>query len=152
VLLARLPVNSSHGHLVTVMSSHGQLVTQSTRHKRAHNKTYAMPCSSVWLFGFNVTCYDKDNLWQHLWAWKLERNETLHIHVQHGKLIAACAISKSLTTAKLLNATKARWNSTVNSSQRRQTQQSTRHMILRCGELTGSQLIQQMAPRYCAKY
>ena len=119
-----------------VNSSHKRLVTQSTRHKRAYNKTYAMPCSSVWLFGFNVTCYDKDYLWQHLWAWKLERNETLHIHVQHGKLIAACAISKSVTTAKLLNATKARWKSTVNSSQRRQTQRSTRHTILQCDELT----------------
>jgi len=45
-----LPVNSSHGHLVTrscrhtvnssaVNSSHTRLITQSTRHKRAHNKT-----------------------------------------------------------------------------------------------------------------
>ena len=45
-----LPVNSSHGHLVTqscrhmvnsspVNSSHTRLVTQSTRHKRARNKT-----------------------------------------------------------------------------------------------------------------
>jgi len=45
----RLPVNSSHGRLVTrscrhavnsspVNSSHTRLVTQSTRHKRAHNK------------------------------------------------------------------------------------------------------------------
>jgi len=100
----RLPVNLSHGHLVTwssrhtVMSSHGQPVTgqlitrvssqsqlvtsehitkppvlifylhagqvaprNSAQHgrrnygKQAHNKTYAMPCSSVWLSGFNVT-------------------------------------------------------------------------------------------------
>ena len=45
-----LPVNSSHGHLVTqscrhtvnsspVNSSQTRLITQSTRHKRAHNKT-----------------------------------------------------------------------------------------------------------------
>jgi len=94
-----------------------------------------MPCSSVWLFGFSVTCYDKDNLWQHLWAWKLERNETLHIHIQHGKLIAACAISKSPTTTKLLSAMNARSKSTVNSSQRRQTWWSTHHTILRCDEL-----------------
>jgi len=137
----RHTVISSHGHVVTWSTRHRStrhtsVSSQSTRHKRAYNKTYAMPCSSVWLFGFNVTCYDKDYLWQHLWAWKLEWNETLHIHVQHGKLIAACAISKSLTTAKLLNATKARWKSTVNSSQRRQTQRSTRHTILRCDELT----------------
>jgi len=45
----QLPVNSSHGHLVTwscrhkvnsslVNSSHTRLITQSTRHKTAHNK------------------------------------------------------------------------------------------------------------------
>jgi len=44
-----LPVNSSHGHLVTqlcyhtvnlspVKSSHPRFVTDSTRHKRAHKK------------------------------------------------------------------------------------------------------------------
>ena len=48
-----------------------------------------MPCSSVWLFGFNVTVSRarmiSDN--SYLWAWKLERNETLHVHVQHGKLL-----------------------------------------------------------------
>jgi len=48
--ISRLPVNSSHGHLVTrscrhtvksspVNLSHMRLITQSTRHKRAHNKT-----------------------------------------------------------------------------------------------------------------
>jgi len=72
------------------------------------------------------------------WAWKLERNEMLHTHVQHGKLIAACAISKSPATAKLLSAKNTRLKSTVNSSQRRQTRWSTRHTILRCDELTGS--------------
>jgi len=47
--MSRLPVNSSHGHLVTrscrhtvnpspVNSSQTRLITQSTRHKRAHNK------------------------------------------------------------------------------------------------------------------
>jgi len=38
----------------TVNSSHTCLVTQSTRHNWAHNKATTMPCSSVWLFGFNV--------------------------------------------------------------------------------------------------
>ena len=49
-----------------------------------------------------------------------------------------CAISKSPTTAKILNATNAKLKSTVNSSQRRETRRSTRHTILRCDELTGS--------------
>jgi len=36
----RLPVNSSHGHLVTgQLVTHTRLITQSTRHKQAHNKT-----------------------------------------------------------------------------------------------------------------
>ena len=52
------------------------------------------------------------------------------------QVIAACAISKSPTTAKLLNATSARSKSTFNSSQRRQTRRLTRHTILRCDELT----------------
>jgi len=52
------------------------------------------------------------------------------------QVIAACAILKSLTTAKLLNVTNATSKSTVNSSQRRQTRRSTRHTILRCDELT----------------
>ena len=52
------------------------------------------------------------------------------------QVIAACAMSKSLTTAKLLNATNARSKSTVNSSQRRQTRRSTWHTILRWIELT----------------
>ena len=47
-----------------------------------------------------------------------------------------CAISKSSTTAKLLNATNAKSKSTANSSQRRQTRRSARHTVLRCDELT----------------
>jgi len=45
--------------------------------------------------------------------------------------------STSATSAKLLNATNARSKSTVTSSQRRQTRQSTRQTILCCDELTG---------------
>ena len=78
----RLPVNSSHGHVVT----------QSTRHRSTRYitiKATVMPCSSVWLFGFNITVsiarMISDN--SYLWAWKLERNETLHIHAQRGKLL-----------------------------------------------------------------
>jgi len=40
----------------------------------------------------------------YLWAWKLERNETLHIHVQHGKSLQHV----QYLSAKLLNATNAR--------------------------------------------
>jgi len=58
--------------------------------------------------------------------------------VRFGYLDLMCAISKSLTTAKLLNATNARSKYAVNSSQRHQTRWSTRHTILRCDELTGS--------------
>jgi len=50
-----------------------------------------------------------------------------------SQVIAACAISKSPTTVKLLNAMNARSKRTVNSSQRHQTRRSTRHTILRCG-------------------
>ena len=50
IFTIRLPVNSSHGYLITrscchtvnsspVNSSQTRLITQSTRHKRAHNKT-----------------------------------------------------------------------------------------------------------------
>ena len=65
-----------------------------------------------------------------------------------------CAISKSPTTAKLLNATNARSNNAVNSSQRRQTRRSTRHTILRCDELTCDELtvsvhfLRRNGPRY----
>jgi len=72
----------------------------------------------------------------YLWAWKLERNETLHITCTIWQVIAACAILKTPMTAKLLNVTNARSKSTVNSSQRHQTQRSTRHTILQCDELT----------------
>jgi len=73
----------SHGQLIT-----GQLVTYASHHtvNSSHNETTAMPCSSVSLFGFNVCIIARmisDN--SYLWALKLERNETLHIHVQHGK-------------------------------------------------------------------
>jgi len=58
--------------------------------------------------------------------------------VQFDYMGLMCAILKSPTTAKILNATNARLKSTVNSSQRRETRRSTRHTILRCDELTGS--------------
>jgi len=48
-------------------------------------------------------------------------------------ITAACAISKSPTMAKLLN---ARSKGRVNSSQRRPTRRLTRHTILQCDELT----------------
>ena len=60
--------------------------------------------------------------------------------VRFGYLGLMCAMSMSLMTAKLLNAMNARSKSrpVVNLSQRRQTQLSTGHTILRCDELTGS--------------
>jgi len=81
----RHTVISSHGQLGT-----GQLVTDTSRHtvNSSHNKTTAMPCSLVSLFGFNVTIIARmtsDN--GYLWALKLKRNDTLHIYVQHSKLL-----------------------------------------------------------------
>ena len=70
------------------------------------------------------------------------------MHIRRGKkrdvadtcttwqVIAACAISKSPTTAKLLNATNARSKSMVNSSQHHQTRWSTHHTILQRDEWT----------------
>jgi len=55
--------------------------------------------------------------------------------LRFGYLGLMCAISKSLTTAKLLNATNAKSKSMVNSSQCLQTRRSA-HMVLRCDELT----------------
>jgi len=72
----------------------------------------------------------------YLWTWKLERNKTLHITCSTWQVIAACAISKSLMTAKLLNVMNARSKSTVNSSQHCQTRRSTCHTILQYDELT----------------
>jgi len=78
------PVNSSHTRLVTKSTRHKRATKPPSRKffylhagqgaprngaqngrrncgKRAYNKTQAVPCSSVWLFGFNVTCYGKDD-------------------------------------------------------------------------------------------
>ena len=52
------------------------------------------------------------------------------------QVIGACVISKSPTTAKLLNATNARSKSMVTSSQRCQKRQSSCHTILQCDKLT----------------
>ena len=82
--------------------------------------------------------HSKDGNNSYLWSGKFERNETLHIHVKHGKLLQRVQyyISKSPTMAKLLNAMSARSKSTVNSSQCHQTWRSTRHTILQCDKLT----------------
>jgi len=65
----------------TVISLHGHVVTRSTRHM-----TKPPQCRAV-RFGYLglMSLYHSDN--SYLWAWKLERNETLHIHVQHGKIL-----------------------------------------------------------------
>jgi len=79
-------VNSSHTRLVTQSTHHKRAHNKATSRnffictpvrysiprngaqnrwrnygKRAYNKIQAVPCSSVWLFGFNVTCYGKDD-------------------------------------------------------------------------------------------
>jgi len=97
----------------TVMSSHSQLVTSERITK-----------SPVVIFF-------------HLHAGQVApRNSAQNGRRNYGKR----AISKSLTTAKLLNATNARSKRTVISSQHRQARRSTRHTILRCDELTGSRI------------
>ena len=127
----------------TVISSHGELVTRSTRHRSTRHLTKPPQCRAVrfnylgFMSLYHIARMISDN--SYLWAWKLERNETLHnAHsCPTWQVIAACAVLKSPTTAKLLNATSARSKSTFNSSQRRQTRRLTRHTILRCDELTG---------------
>jgi len=105
----RHTVNSS-----LVNSSHKHLVTQSTRHKRAHNK---------------VTSRN----FFYLHAGQIAPKNS----AQHGRrTYSKRAISKSPTTAKLLNGTNVRSKRTVNLSQHRETRRSTRHTILRCDELT----------------
>jgi len=113
---------------------------------RTHRQCHAIRFGFWGLTSLAMARMISDN--SYLWAWKPERNETLHTRTT-WQVIAACAISKSPTTAKLLSVTSARSKSTVNSSQCRQIQWSTRHTILGCGELTGSPTNPANAP--CAE-
>jgi len=115
-----------------VISSHGHVVTRSTRHRSTRH--------------IRVSSHSQLVTSEHIGLTKTPVVIFFYLHAgqvaprnsgQHGRR-ACCkrAISKSLTTAKLLNVTNAMSKRTVNSSQRRQTRRSTRHTILRCDELT----------------
>ena len=67
-----------------VNSSHTRLVTQSTRHITKPRQCRAVQFNYLDLMSlYHIARMISDN--SYLWAWKLERKETLHIHVQHGK-------------------------------------------------------------------
>jgi len=134
---SRHTVMSWHGHVVTRSTSHQStrhthLVKKSARHKRAHKK--AIP---VVIFFLHATQVAPINSAEHgvIMASKYTRHTQCRA-VRFDYLGLMCVISKSPMTAKLLNAMNSRSKSTVNSSQCRQTQRSTRHTILRCDELT----------------
>ena len=79
----------------------------------------------------------------YLWALKLERNRDVVHTCTTWQVIAACAMSKSLTTAKLLNATNARSKvrSTRHNAVRHDGQLGTPFYGVTswpCDELTGS--------------
>jgi len=110
---SRHTVMSSHGELVT-----GQLVTGASRHSQLVTSEHITKPPVVIFFLHTGQI--------------APRNSAQHGRHTYGKR----AISKSLTTAKLLNGTNARSKRTVNSSQHHQTLRSTRHTILRCDDLT----------------
>ena len=130
--MLRLPVNSTHGRLVTrscrhtvnlspvnLSRTHTRLVTQSTRHI-----TKPPQCRAVRFgyLGLMSLYHSKDNWWQQLFVGMESRKKRDVAHTwTTWQVIAACAILKSPTTAKLLSATNAMSKSTVNSSQRLQT-------------------------------
>ena len=145
-MVCRLPVNSSHGHLVTrscrltvnsspVNSSHTRLVIKSTRHKQAHKK--AIPVAIFfYLHAGQVAPINSAKHGRRDYVKRVYTRHTQCCAVRFAYFGLICVILKSPMTVKLLNATNARSKSTVNSSQRLQTRQSTRHTILRCDELT----------------
>jgi len=119
-----------------------------------HTTRQAVPCSSVWLFGFDVTCYGKDDYWQQLFTgvetWK--KRDIAHTHVYNMESYCICSDVQYRSRRQRrsswmrrvgypVNLSHGLSESTVNSSQRRQTRRSTRHTILGCDELTGSQII-----------
>jgi len=154
-----------YGPLLSVNSSHGHLVTRSTHHRSTHHTRVSSHSQLVTSEHNKATSRKKNYLHAGQVAPRNSaqhgRPTSLQLCTRRGKkwdivhtcptwqviaarAISRCkfffsytvAISKSPTTAKLLNATNARSRSTVNSSQRRQTRRSTRHTILRCDELT----------------
>jgi len=119
-IMPGLPVNSSHGHLVTrscrqtVNSSHARLITQSTRYKRAHNKTTSTSLNYL----HAIRRYPET---------VLNTDGVITRYLCYFNVYCRFQI-----TATDYTSTK----STVNSSQRRETRQSTRYTIFRCDELT----------------
>jgi len=111
-------VNSSHGHVVTRSTCH-----RSTRHTCVSSHSQLITSEHITkppVVIFLSACRSAP------------RNSAQHRRRTYSKR----AISKSPTTAKLLNGMNARSKRTVNSSQHRETRRSTRHTILRRDELT----------------
>jgi len=76
----------------------------------------------------------------YLWAWKLERNETLHNCTYMYNMASYCSMC-NIEVTEALNVTSARlkvWSTRHNAV--RHDGQPTRHTISGCDELTGSQL------------
>ena len=81
-------ITRSCRHMVNsapVNSSHTRLVTQSTRHIIKPPQCWAVQFRCLGLMSLYKYRMISDN--SYLWALKLERTETLHMHVQHGKLL-----------------------------------------------------------------
>ena len=144
-----LPVNSSHGHLVTRSTCHRSTrhaFTHASRHKitcykRAHNT--ATSRKIFYLHSGHVAPRNSPiNSAQHGWRSYRKRayNKTCTMLCSlvwlSGFSVWLCAISQLLTMAKLLNATKARSKvrSTRHNAVRHDGQLVTR--FLRCDELT----------------
>ena len=130
-----LPVNSSLGHLVTSqlvtrVSSQSQLVTSE------HKKAIPVAIFFIYLDADQVAPINSAEHGRRNYSKRVCTRHTQWCAVWFAYLGLTCVISKSPMMVKLLNATNARSKSTVNSSQRLQTGQSTHHTILRCDELT----------------
>jgi len=116
----RLPVNSSHGHLVTrscrhtvnsspIKSSHARIIIQSTRHKQAHNKTTSTSRNYV---------------------------HAVRIHpetvLNTDDVITAICVTLMYTARRQITLLRKARSTRHNAVK----QWSTRHIILRCDELT----------------
>jgi len=128
-----LPVNSSHGQVVTWstchrrISSHSQPVT--SEHTTRHRQCRAFRFGYLGLMSLAMTRIICDNVGAETW----KKRDVAHTCTTWQVNCSVCNIevTKSLATAKLLRAKNARSKSTVNLSQRRQTRWSTRHTVWR---------------------
>ena len=115
-LLSRLPVNSSHGQLVT-----GQLVTDTSHHTvNSSQASITKPPVPV------VIIYTPSA------SGDIQKQCSTRTAYNYRYLCYFNVYCRFQITATDYTSTK----STVNSSRRRETRRSTRHTILRCGELT----------------